>query len=74
MRELTRSPRFSRFEVEFVWDIYNCVPEEILLVRVLQFESATESRVLYYWPSARQRRRSAAGWCPARLKSAAGSK
>merc|ERR1719460_3548272 len=39
-----------KFEVEFVWDIYNCVPEEILLVRVLQFESATESRVLYYWP------------------------
>ena len=23
-------------EVEFVWDIYNCTPEEIILIRVLR--------------------------------------
>merc|ERR1719160_982844 len=38
-----------KFEVEFVWDIYNCVPEEIILIRVLKFEDAQTSKVLYYW-------------------------
>ena len=33
-------------EVEFVWDIYNCVPEEIILIRVLKFEDAQTSKVL----------------------------
>lgn len=50
--EITRSiPAYQnlKFEVEFVWDIYNCTPEEIILIRVLRFEDAALSRVLYYW-------------------------
>ena len=39
-------------EVEFVWDIYNCVPEEIILIRVLKFEDAQTSKVLCAGPNA----------------------
>lgn len=50
--EITRhvsSQENLKFEVEFVWDIYNCKASEILLIRVLKFEDHATSRVLYYW-------------------------
>lgn len=38
-----------KLEVEFVWDIYNSNPQEVVLLRLLEFTSPTQSFVRCYW-------------------------